>query len=75
MNWFLSGTVFIISKAGKLDGSIMVGDFDTTLSIMVKTIAKNNEDIEDFKSTRKWLDLTHNSRCHSTWAEHILKSA
>ena len=28
-------------------------DFDTTLSIMVKTIAKNNEDIEDFKSTRK----------------------
>lgn len=30
----------------------MVGDFDTTLSIMVKTIAKNNEDIEDFKSTR-----------------------
>lgn len=52
----------------------MVGDFDTTLSIMVKTIAKNNEDIEDFKSTRKWLDLTHNSRCHSTWAEHILYS-
>ena len=42
-----------IMKGRIYHSSVMAGDFDTTLSIMVKTIAKNNEDIEDFKSTRK----------------------